>query len=239
MLRRIGDMSVILLSCVFVFFMWRMNARVNALETALVGLPEREPMARAKMGTVSNDGVVIGSTGAPVTVVQFTDYRCPFCARFAKEVMPTIHGAYIATGKVRFVVRDLPLKMHSDAHELALAARCAAALTPRIDEFQDALYAGAGTPADSLIDGAGAAVNIDKTALRSCIDSGDYNREIAKDSAAASALGVGGTPAFLVGISGDSIRGRIITGAKPLAVFTAVIDSVLMSVLEAAKHRSS
>jgi protein-disulfide isomerase len=229
MLRRASDLSVIVLAILFASFMWRANARLGALEAALAATPRRAASATPTTGSVSNEGVTIGSATAPVTLVQFTDYECPFCARFTQETMPTLYSEYVATGKVRLLVRDLPLPMHPNARMLAHAARCAAALTSRIHEFQQALYEGDGTGADPVVSRAAAAVGLDETGLRGCIDSQKYTAEIRKDSAAAARTGIRGTPAFLVGATGDSIRGRIISGAQPLATFVAALDSALAS----------
>jgi protein-disulfide isomerase len=226
MLRRASDVSVIVLAVLFAGFMWRANARLGALEKVMAASSRRAAPAGPTTGTVSNEGVAMGAADAPVTLVQFTDYECPFCARFTKETLPTLYADYVAAGKVRLVVRDLPLSMHADARRLAQAARCGAALTSRVHDFQQALY-GSGSGADSALGRAAAAVGLEETRLRECVISELYANEIRKDSMAAAAVGIRGTPAFLIGATGDSIRGRIISGAQPLVTFIAVLDSAL------------
>ena len=67
----------------------------------------------------------MGDESAPVTIVEFTDYECPFCKRYVDETLSQIKTNYIDTGKVRYLVRDLPLSFHSNAKAAAVAARCA------------------------------------------------------------------------------------------------------------------
>jgi protein-disulfide isomerase len=229
MLRRVSDLSVILLAIVFATFMWRANARITALEARFTPGSQRPASPVARSGVVDDDGVSVGSAAAPVTLVQFTDYECPFCARFAKESLPALYAAYVTTGKVRLLIRDLPLPIHANARALAEAARCAATLTPRIHEFQQALYGDGASKADDVLARAAEAVGLDESALRNCVNSGAA-AEISRDSVAAAHTGIRGTPTFVIGPTADSIRGRIISGAQPLAAFTAVIDSLLASV---------
>jgi len=227
MLRRISDGAVIILAIVFVGFILRANARLDGIEAALAAQRSAAPSRTPALGAVRNDGIAIGSPAAPVTLVQFTDYECPFCARFASETMPTIYEQYGETGKVRMLLRELPLPMHPHARTFAHASQCAAALTPRIHEFQQALYHGAAADTDSVLTSAAAAVELNEPALRECIASTRFAANITRDSTAAAAAGIRGTPAFLIGSTGDSIRGRIISGARPAADFAAIIDSAL------------
>src|SRR3989338_5451600 len=87
--------------------------------------PVQPPAPPAKVKVRSDGPYWLGKADAPVTVVEFTDYQCPFCRRFHQSAFEEIKKNYIDTGKVRFVSRDLPLDIHANAARAAHAARCA------------------------------------------------------------------------------------------------------------------
>ncbi|MEK7084540.1 MAG: thioredoxin domain-containing protein, partial [Patescibacteria group bacterium] len=77
-------------------------------------------------GDVVDDDPMIGSAKAPVTIIEFSDFQCPFCARFATETLPPLKSTYLTTGKARLIFRDLPLvQIHPYARGAAIAAECA------------------------------------------------------------------------------------------------------------------
>jgi protein-disulfide isomerase len=167
-------------------------------------------------------GYSLGSKGAPVTIVEFTDYQCPFCRTFESTTFAEIRKKYIDTGKVRFVIRDFPLaQMHPDATQAAEAAHCAGD-QGQFWPMHDALFGDASKLGkDGLIDSA-ANLKLDMEAFRSCLDSGKHKLEIQKDQQVASSLQINGTPAFLVGkTAGEEVSGAIIVGAQPFSVFEA------------------
>jgi protein-disulfide isomerase len=231
MWRRISDLCVIGLCIAFTVFMWQTSHRIAAVEKKLAAAPQgsstRARPPASENGTVSNIGIVYGSEKAPVTVVQFTDFQCPFCGRFAKETLPVLYAKYIDTGKVRFVVRNLPLSMHSNAMSYAHAAVCADGLTKKNRTFQDALYVPRASAFDSTVAAAALAADVPTTLLLDCIASKRSDKRIQADIAAANELGVSGTPSFVVGLTASKIRGRILRGAYPAEVFIATIDSLL------------
>jgi protein-disulfide isomerase len=225
MLRRVTDVLIVVLAFVFGAFMWRVNARLDKLEVA----PRTASAARPpvdSVGSVANQGIVIGEASAPVTIVEFTDYQCPFCGKFASETLPVIYEKYISTGKVRLVVRDFPLDMHPNAQQYALASQCAATMTPRIYDFQRALYSKAAR-GDSVIRNAAHVAGLDTAALDGCIRSKRFQEVVKGDAVAAAKLGISGTPAFVIGQTAKMVKGPIIRGAYPTEVFTATIDSAL------------
>lgn len=165
-----------------------------------------------------------GSADAPVTVVEFTDYQCPFCRRFQAETWPAIERNYVATGKVRFVVRDLPLRIHSDARPAAEAAHCAgeqgrfwpmhAALLARDMKLD---------PASLLAKAQG--LGLDPARFKQCVTSNKYEAAIERNAAQADALGVRGTPSFIIGrVSQGVLEGERVSGALPYGDFAAFID---------------
>jgi protein-disulfide isomerase len=168
-----------------------------------------------------------GAADAPVTVVEFTDYQCPFCRRFQAESLPALERNYVETGKIRFIVRDFPLKIHSDARPAAEAAHCAgeqgsfwpmhAALLARDMRLDQA----------SLL-GEAQALRLDVPRFRECLTSNKYQAAIDRNAAQASSVGVQGTPTFIIGRTAHGqLDGVLIAGAIPYGDFAATIDRLL------------
>ncbi len=169
----------------------------------------------------------LGRDDAPVTVVEFADYQCPFCRKFHSDTFVELKKNYIDTGKVRFVSRDLPLDFHPNAPGAALAAHCAGE-QHKFWEMRDLMVANAAdlTP-DSLLK-YGEKVSLDMPAFRSCLNDKKYNTAIQKDVADAGTLGISGTPSFVVGKTAkDQIDGVRIVGAVPYSVFETAIKNQL------------
>ena len=167
-------------------------------------------------------GYSLGSSDAPVTIVEFTDYQCPYCRTFESTTFVELRKKYVDTGKVRFVVRDFPLaQMHPDAMQAAEAAHCAGD-QGQFWAMHDALFSDASKLGKSgLIDSA-VSLKLDMDIFRSCLESGKHKLEIQKDQQVASSLQINGTPAFLIGKTvGEEVSGAIIVGAQPFSVFEA------------------
>lgn len=164
-----------------------------------------------------------GDESAPVTMVEFTDYQCPFCARYFSETDSQIQEQYVQTGKVKYIVRDLPLALHPNAKPAALAARCAGD-QELYWEMHDVLFEqqatwSVGTPDDALKGYAGD-LGMSQATFNSCYDGGKYSDEIDADLALANRVGATGTPTFF-------INGQKLVGAQPFSAFQAVIDAEL------------
>jgi len=159
----------------------------------------------------------IGPDDAPITIVEFSDYQCPFCKRWHEQVYEPLLAAY--PGKIRFVYRHLPLtSIHPDAFSAAEAAMCAGE-QDAYWQFHEKLFDG-----DLLGSGAytqyAQELNLDTTAFETCLAEHTYQDEIQADSDFALNLGVNSTPTFF-------INGLAIVGAQPLDVFQQVIDKEL------------
>jgi protein-disulfide isomerase len=171
-----------------------------------------------------------GEGTAKVAVIEFSDYQCPFCSRYTKDVLPQIRTEYVDTGKIKYVFRDLPLSFHKQAFKAAEAAHCAGA-QGKFWEMHDALFQNQNALAPELLAGHAKTVGVDDAQFQQCLDSGQFAADINKDIADAGAAGITGTPTFLVGViqPGD---GRVkvvrkLVGAKPYAEFKAAIDAAL------------
>jgi protein-disulfide isomerase len=161
----------------------------------------------------------LGSPTAPVTVVEFTDYQCPFCRQFHTTMYEEIRKKYIDTGKVRFVTSDFPLDIHANAAKAAEAAYCASDQN-QFWQMRDVLSANAAKLAhDDLLSYArGLYLNVDT--FRICLDSNKYAPTVSDNQKAASAIGVSATPTFLIGKStSDGVNGALLVGAPPIATF--------------------
>ena len=157
-----------------------------------------------------------GTAGARVTIVEFTDYQCPFCHR-AQGVMDQILSRY--DGKVRLVHRDFPLEGHPGAFPAARAARCAGEQGGFWAYHRSLMtVAGALDEADLMTRAKG--LHLDTGAFGACLGSNRHDASIRAAFDDGEALGVTGTPAYF-------INGRMLTGAQPLSSFADVIDDEL------------
>jgi protein-disulfide isomerase len=183
------------------------------------GVPVRMPLDALEQSR--------GSATAPITIVEFTDYQCPFCRRFQAESWPALERNYVASGKVRFIVRDLPLKIHSAARPAAEAAHCAG----EQGEFwpmHEALLARDMKLDDASILARAQGLGLDVPRFRQCLTSHKYEAAIARNAAQADALGVRGTPTFVIGrASRGQLDGLRIAGAVPYGDFAAYLDQLL------------
>ncbi len=207
-----------------------MQKDVDEIKAALRP-PSSDPIMSAPPGmTVPlGDGPTRGDATAPIVMVEFSDYECQFCGRFARESFPAIEREFIATGKVRHVFRSFPLEaIHKRAFKAHEAAACAGSQN-RYWPFHDRLFANqrALEPADLLAHAA--AVGLDTGAFKACLDSGTMAARVRQDIDAGTQLGVQGTPLFLIGRPGPGgtltvVKG--ISGAQPFSVFKQAFEAV-------------
>lgn len=177
----------------------------------------------------ADDDAFLGKKDAPVTLIEFSDFQCPFCRKFAEDTLPQLKKEYIDTGKVRLVYRDFPLSFHPSAIPAAQGAECAKE-QGKFWELHDIIYAeqakqGSGTVQFTADDVKKWAVQagVNATKFNQCLDSGKYKQEVEKDMADGTAAGVSGTPATFV-------NGRVVVGAQPFSAFKAIIDEELKKV---------
>ena len=168
-----------------------------------------------------------GRADAPVTVVEFTDYQCPYCRRFQAGTWPRLKRNYVDTGKVRFIVRDLPLSFHSQARPGAEAAHCAGE-QGRFWRMHDALLAGGAKLDAASLARQAQAMGLDVGRFRDCVTANKYDAAIARNAATAANLGLSGTPSFILGrMSHGVLEGIRFYGAVPYADFARMIDALL------------
>lgn len=184
-----------------------------------------EPTLAPGGGQVALEGEPsIGNKDTKVTLVEFVDYQCPFCKKFADETFGQIKTEYVDTGKIQLVFKDLPLDFHPQALPAAAAANCADDQGKYL-EMHNKIFVGqqswAGNAgADGIFAGYAKELGLDLGQFNGCIASGKYDAEIQADIAEAAQVGVRGTPSFL-------INGELLVGAQPFANFKQAIDKLL------------
>jgi len=162
------------------------------------------------------DGASRGPANAPVTIVEFSDFQCPYCGR-AQDTIDRVIAKY---GKqVRLVFRDYPLDIHPNAVPAAIAASCARS-KGKYWEMSRAMFADASKLSPRDLVATAASLGMDSTAFRACMDDPDAQRGMQRDMADGRALGISGTPTFYV-------NGIMIVGAREADVFERTIDAEL------------
>jgi protein-disulfide isomerase len=190
---------------------------------------QTEPQATAApAGPVEVDttgAFTIGAADAPVVMVEFTDFQCPYCSRHFIETFPQIKADYIDTGKVRYVFMDFPLtSIHPQAPLAAEAARCAGDQDAYL-EMHHALFDRQGEwsgrdDAGEVFVALAVELGLDEASFAQCLDSGQYAAAVQADLEQGVGLGINGTPAFF-------LNGNFISGAQPFSVFQGAIESLL------------
>ena len=192
--------------------------------------PQPAPASDKVKMSVAPGWYSLGRDDAPVTVVEFADYQCPFCRKFHSDTFAEIKKNYIDTGKVRYVSRDLPLDFHPNAPGAAVAARCAGE-QHKFWEMRDMMVVNAADLSTPSLMKYGQQINLDMTAFGLCLNDKKYTAAIQKDVADANTLGISGTPSFVVGKTAkDEINGVRIVGAVPYSVFDTAIKNQLTAI---------
>ncbi len=195
--------------------------------------------SRAPSAPIENKNVVIqiggdpfkGPQNAPLTLVEFSDYQCPFCARHTRDTLPQLEKEYISTGKLRYVFRDSPIEsIHKDAFKAAEAAHCAGE-QGKYWEMHDSLFTNQKALAKEELPKYAEALGVARAPFLACMESGRYAEGIRKDMAEAQQLGVSGTPTFFLGYtdpSGTSVKTvKAMRGAQPYSAFKEAITALL------------
>ena len=166
---------------------------------------------------VTSDDPSQGSATAPVTVVEYSDFQCPFCGR----VMPTLKELRAKYGdKMRLVWKDFPLtQIHPQAFVAAQAGNCARE-QGKFWEYHDRLFANQQALQPDLLKKYAAEVGMDAAKFNQCLDSSKYEAKVQDALGAGTKLGITSTPMVYV-------NGRMINGAQPIEVFTGIIDDEL------------
>ena len=167
---------------------------------------------------VAATGPSKGPEGAPITIVEFSDFQCPYCAR-AESTVKDLMELEKYKGKIRLVYRDYPLPSHTLAPKAAEAAHCAGD-QGKYWEMHGKLFAAMPKLEVTDLKAYARELSLDAGRFDKCLESGEKTKVVTDHAKAGEEAGVRGTPAFF-------INGRLISGAQPLAAFTAIIDAEL------------
>lgn len=199
----------------------------SSTETTLLNSQQAigEPPAPVFVENVSaDDDAVLGDPNAPITMIEFSDYQCPYCQRFYSTILPEIKKNYIDTGKVKFVYRDFPISSHVNAMPAALAAECAGEQNDYWglhDKIFDNFASWVSLPDVAPVFKQYAnEIGLDTKAFDSCFDKQKLQDEINGDLQDALKYGVTATPTFFV-------NGQKVVGAQPFTVFQGIFDQIL------------
>lgn len=175
---------------------------------------------------VGGRDAILGDPKAPVTLIEYGDYQCPFCGRMFTQVEPQLREEYIKTGKVKMVYRNFQF-LGAESTNAGAAAECAKDQN-KFWVFHDALYnaeikdgqENSGNLDRNLFVKLAGDSGLDLLSFTSCLDSNKYAAQVERDRAAASAISVNSTPT-------NYINGQMVRGAQPYSAFKAVIEAAL------------
>ena len=213
----------------------QMKAAQDAMQKDITAIKERlipKPPPPFKGADISIKGdPVMGSKDASVTLVEFTDYQCPFCGRAFRQTYPPVVAEYVKTGKLRYVIHNYPLtQLHSNAFQAAEAARCAQD-QGKFWEMHDRLFGDQKALDQKGLEASAKALGLDTQQFQQCLTSGKYKAEIQSEVEAGKKLGVTGTPTFFLGTHGRDPKTvkatQKIGGAFPYTSFKMAIDDLM------------
>jgi protein-disulfide isomerase len=168
-------------------------------------------------------GPTMGNPHAPIHIIEYVDFQCPYCLEFWRETEPQLIEAYVNTGEVYFEYRALPI-LGEESNLAAEAAFCAGD-QEMFWEYHDTLFSNwagenAGGFAREKLLRYAKGIKLDLARFESCLDGGEHRRTVARDRALAQADGVQSTPVFI-------INGRKLEGAQPFVAFERLIQQIL------------
>lgn len=223
----------------FIGSLWTENKMLKSgtPTSAAQGGSQVAPPAQPTTGTTSvDDDPVLGDENAPITIVEFSDYECPFCKKYFDDTFPQIKAKYIDTGKVKLVFRDLPLSFHDPmATKEAVAANCARKQggDEQYFVYHDEIFKRTTSNGNGLNDEKlktiATDIGLNLSQFETCLQDKTMEDEVKKDLADAGEAGATGTPTFIIGKSTQdgTVNGNIVVGAQPFAAFEAIIEPLL------------
>ena len=169
-----------------------------------------------------------GSNAATAVMIEYADFQCPFCARFAKDVFPEIDRQYVATGKIAVAFRHLPLAIHAQAVQAASVAECAGR-QGRFWQTYDRLY-GEKSVTEETLGTIPEVVGLDQRSFDECLKDPGVRKTVQSSAADAQSLGIHGTPTFFFGQRDADGHVKVLyafSGARPFNDFAKQLDAIL------------
>ncbi len=211
-----------------------LNDALSKLELRMMQnmMPAGQQQPEPPVQISADDDPVLGDPNAPITIIEFSDFQCPFCARFSSQTLPLLLEEYIDRGDVKLVYRDFPLQnSHPNAVPAAVAAECAHE-QGQFKPMHDLLFENQAqwspqetVQAISIFSQYAAQLQLDQETFDTCLTTGKYVNEIRMDLEDGRIYGISGTPGFFIG--NDDLGYVTISGAQPFENFKRVIDAQL------------
>jgi protein-disulfide isomerase len=202
------------------------------IPTPIPTLAPAQPNSTARIAISLGDSPVRGDPNAPVTMIEFSDFQCPFCGEFYTQTLPQVMQNYIDPGKVKLVYKNFPLQsLHPNAMAAALAAECANE-QGKFWEYHDMLFESqnswanlSSVNATNTFKQYASQLGLDANSFNSCVDTAKYTDKVNKDVQDGTNYGASGTPTFFIG--NDKNGYTKLVGAQPFAAFKLELDSEL------------
>jgi protein-disulfide isomerase len=173
-----------------------------------------------------------GDAKAKVIIVEFSDYQCPFCGKYANETYSKLYDDYVKPGKVKYVLRNFPLEqLHPNAEKAAEAAECAGE-QGKYWEMHERLFKNQGLLDAKEMPGHALVLGMDQDKFKQCFEGGKFTAKVKADQAEGTKLQVTGTPSFFFGYADEKDPSKLkavkkLSGAQPIAAFTDILDNLL------------
>ena len=191
-----------------------------------------QPIKRDEIfGYLARNGPKRGTDNAPVTLIEFSDFRCSFCRKFWQTTLPLLDKKYISTGKVKFIYRHFAV-LGKTSEVAAQGVECAGEQA-KFWEYHDKLFASAGSPlafTAGKLKGYAKELGLKSQAFNQCLDSGKQLKKVEGETAIGAFLGARGTPAFF-------LNGQMLVGAQPFEVFESLIEGELKKLASSGKPK--
>ena len=201
------------------------GGRPAALPTA----PPDEPAPPENVSLTINGSATAGSSSAKLTLIEFSDFECPFCGRYVRDTLAQLKREYVDTGKVRYVFRHFPLEdIHPRAVKAGAAAECARR-QGKFWEMHDRIFADQRALAEADLARAASGAGLNASEYERCLKS-DAEKVVRQDMNEGERAGVTGTPFFFMGVSEGNGAIKVLkrlSGAQPYDVFKATLDELL------------
>jgi protein-disulfide isomerase len=211
-------------------FWWQTRTELTAMRTQQRELLDVLDAVRGSSTIDISGDPALGAEDALVTLIEFSDYECPFCIRHFTQTMGAIDEAFIRTGRIQYVFKDFPIaQLHPEAIRAHQAARCAAE-QGKFWEMHTRMFSPAGTHTAAALEARATEAGLSLAPYRDCLASNRTVADVQASIEAAVQLGANGTPSFFVGIPDPQTnRVRVVqalSGAQPFAEFEKVITAV-------------
>ncbi len=183
---------------------------------------QQQPQQLKVVEVSEDDDAFKGDANAPVTIIEFSDYECPFCARFYSQTLSMLEREYIDTGKVKFIYRDFPLSNHANAQKAAEATEAAKELggNDAFWEMHNKIFENQRAITTEDLKKYAREIGLNGAQFDNILDTSKYRNEVLEDFQDGVEAGVQGTPTFF-------INGKMLAGAQPFEAFQQVIEQEL------------